>query len=86
MNNMYLPHVLVLLRCTPPPLGRRLGRADHSSTTAALLLYQQYFSSTTTVPPELGRAQPPYRSLIGLYYGVLWGGTVKKKKILNGAF
>ena len=23
--------------------------------------------------------QPPYRSLIGLYYGVLWGGTVEKK-------
>ena len=56
--------VLPELRRAQPRCGS--GRADHSSTTAALLL----------VLPELRRAQPPCRSLIGLYYGVLWGRTM----------
>ena len=72
------------------PLGRRWGS---SSSTAVLPYYHSVrsraSSSSTAVlhhSAESRRIQPPYRSLIGLYYGVLWGGTVqKKKKRLNGS-
>ena len=67
------------------PLGRRWGS---SSSTAVLPYYHSVrsraSSSSTAVlhhSAELRRIQPPYRSLIGLYYGVLWGGTVQKDEM-----
>ena len=69
------------------PLGRRWGS---SSSTAVLPYYHtrsvrsRASSSSTAVlhhSAESRRIQPPYRSLIGLYYGVLWGGTVQKDEM-----
>ena len=40
-----------------------------------------HYGTTAARELESRRKQPPYRSLIGLYYGVLWGGTVQKDEM-----
>ena len=83
MDNMSLCHV-----CSSRYAARRWGAAG---AVAAVLLYYRTTivsgsasSSSTAVlhhSAESRRIQPPYRSLIGLYYGVLWGGTVPKDEM-----